>query len=510
MSGSLAGAGMFGGAVGSLLSAPTAWANDDAFSFEDMTDRAAEDAKRPYRDTRTLVPDYWTSISFDDYRKINFDGENAVWRGDTDFEIQLFHLGLYYDHAIKVNEIVDGRSEPLHYSPDMFNFGTFEPDEPLPDIGFSGFRVHYPLNTPRYHDEFAVFQGASYFRLIGRGHGYGQSARGLAIDTASTKGEEFPYFSEFWLEKPSPDAVELTVYARLDSPSCTGAFRFVIHPRTESQMDVRARIFPRRPIDKLGVAPLTSMFLFGENSERRFDDFRPEVHDTDGLMIHSGFGEWIWRPLADRKSLTVSSYGDNSVRGFGLIQRDRAFESYQDLEARYHVRPSLWVQPIGSWGEGRVELVEIPTDSEINDNIVSYWVPAEPVRPGEALEFVYIINAFSDRVQWPPGGRVESTRIGSAARPGSTEEVDADARLIVLDFNRGDLPYLAADQPVEAIATCSTGRVSPAICQKNPQTGGWRAFFDFFPEGAQTADLRCFLRLRQHTLTETWSYLWTA
>ncbi|MEM8916255.1 MAG: glucan biosynthesis protein, partial [Pseudomonadota bacterium] len=308
---------MFGGAVGSLLSAPTAWANDDAFSFEDMTDRAAEDAKRPYRDTRTLVPDYWTSISFDDYRKINFDGENAVWRGDTDFEIQLFHLGLYYDHAIKVNEIVDGRSEPLHYSPDMFNFGTFEPDEPLPDIGFSGFRVHYPLNTPRYHDEFAVFQGASYFRLIGRGHGYGQSARGLAIDTASTKGEEFPYFSEFWLEKPSPDAVELTVYARLDSPSCTGAFRFVIHPRTESQMDVRARIFPRRPIDKLGVAPLTSMFLFGENSERRFDDFRPEVHDTDGLMIHSGFGEWIWRPLADRKSLTVSSYGDNSVRGFG-------------------------------------------------------------------------------------------------------------------------------------------------------------------------------------------------
>lgn len=510
LSNSIVGAGSVQAAVSSLLAGPTAWANDEAFSYEALIDRAAEDAKQPYNDTRTLVPDYWNNISFDQYRQINFDSDHSVWQGEGDFEIQLFHLGLYFDHAVKVNEIADGAARPLAYSPDMFTFGEFKPDTPMPDIGFSGFRVHYPLNTPAYHDEFAVFQGASYFRLIGRGHGYGQSARGLAIDTALPKGEEFPYFSEFWLEKPAPDAVELRLYARLDSPSCTGIYRFVIHPRTESQIDVRARIFPRENIEKLGVAPLTSMFLFGENSERRFDDFRPEVHDTDGLMVHAGSGEWIWRPLAERANLTVSSYAGPDPRGFGLVQRDRDFQRYQDLEARYHDRPSLWVQPIGSWGEGRVELVEIPSDSEINDNIVAYWVPAEPVQAGADLEFVYLLSAFSDNPQWPPGGRAEATRIGTAARPGSTEAVDADARLIVIDFNGGDLPHLEASQPVEAMPGTSRGRVSAAICQKNPHTGGWRAFFDFFPEGAESADLRCYLRMRQHSLSETWSYLWTA
>lgn len=507
---SVLGAGGAHAALSGLLAAPTAWANDGNFSWEALVDQAASDAKRPYRDNRTPIPDYWKSISFDQYRQINYDGEQAVWRGEGDFEIQLFHLGLYFDRAVKVNEIVEGHAQPLHYAPDMFTFSRFEPDVPMPDIGFSGFRVHYPLNTPAYHDEFAVFQGASYFRLVGRGHGYGQSARGLAIDTASQKGEEFPYFSEFWLEKPSPTDTALRVYARLDSPSCTGAFRFVVRPRTESQIDVRARIFPRRPIDKLGIAPLTSMFLFGENSERRFDDFRPEVHDTDGLMVHAGTGEWIWRPLADRKELTVSSYAGGQPRGFGLVQRDRDFARYQDLEARYHERPSMWIQPVGEWGDGRVELVEIPSDSEINDNIVSYWVPARQVQAGDDLEFAYILNAFSDKTNWPPGGRVEATRIGTAARPGSTEKIAPDARLFVIDFNGGDLPHLAADQPVEAIASASVGYIKPSICQKNPQTGGWRAFFDYFPDGAKSADLRCYLRMRQHALSETWSYLWTA
>ena len=510
VSNGLLGAGAAHAALAGLLSGPTAWADDAGFSYEGLIDRAAEDAKRPYRDTRVPVPDYWRTISFDDYRKINFDGDRAVWKGEADFEIQLFHLGLYFERAVKINQIAGGAVSPIAYAPDLFTFGTLEPDVPMPDIGFSGFRVHYPLNTPAYKDEFAVFQGASYFRLIGRDQGYGQSCRGLAIDTALPSGEEFPYFSEFWLEKPEPAAGQLRLYARLDSPSCTGVFRFVIHPRTEAQMDVRARIFMREPVDKLGVAPLTSMFLFGENSERRFDDFRPEVHDTDGLMVHAGSGEWIWRPLAERSDLTISSYATTDPRGFGLVQRDRDFTQYQDLEARYHERPSIWIQPLGGWGEGRVELVEIPSESEIHDNIVAYWVPAEPVRAGDDLEFVYLISAFTENPQRPPGGRAEATRIGTAARPGSTEEVDADARLVVIDFSGGDLPHLQASQPVEAVANTSVGRVSPAICQKNPHTGGWRAFFDFFPEGAQSADLRCYLRMREHALTETWSYLWTA
>jgi glucans biosynthesis protein len=272
-------------------------------------------------------------------------------------------------------------------------------------LGFAGFRVHYPLQTPTYKDELIAFLGASYFRVLGRNTVYGLSARGLALDTASTSGEEFPYFTDFWLVKPAqPEQRTLTIYALLDGPSVAGAYQFVILPGTVTQVTVTSELFPRKRIAKLGVAPLTSMFLFGEDpAGHRFKDFRPEVHDSDGLLMQTGVGAWLWRPLMNPADLQVNRFMDQHPRGFGLSQRDRNFSHYLDSQSQFQRRPSYWVQPLGDWGKGGVELVEIPTDEEIHDNIVAYWVPSQPVERGKPLRFDYVLSAYMDSPLWPPG-----------------------------------------------------------------------------------------------------------
>ena len=256
----------------------------------------------------------------------------------------------------------------------------------MPDnLGFAGFRIHYPINKPDYHDEVAVFVGASYFRAVGQRMNYGLSARGLAIDTVLPSGEEFPYFRKFWIHEPQPDAKEISLYALLDGPSVAGAYHFVIHPGKETVIDVKLTLFLRKPVAKLGIAPMTSMFHHGENSYAKvMDDFRPEIHDSDGLMIATATGEWIWRPLVNPKTLLVNSFQVNNPAGFGLSQRDLDFDHYQDLESNYENRPSLWISPVGNWGEGRVELIQIPTDKEVYDNIVAFFVPSKLPEKGEA------------------------------------------------------------------------------------------------------------------------------
>ena len=486
-------------------------AQSAGFSFDALAERAAQLAGEAFEDPRRRLPEAWRDLSYDDYRKIRFDANQALWRAQGLFEVQLFHPGSIYDHTVDVHVLTDGVATPLPFGREMFDYGDLQPPEAGDDgLGFAGFRLHYPLNRPDYFDEFLVFLGASYFRLVGRGQRYGLSGRGLAIDTATPGGEEFPYFRAFWLEKPAPDATEMTVYALLDSESMTGAYRFVIQPRTEARLTVQARLFARRAIGKLGIAPLTSMFLKGENSRRRGDDYRPEVHDSDGLMIHGAGGEWIWRPLADRRAVTVASFAGDDLRGFGLIQRDRDFRSYEDLEAHYHERPSCWVTPGGSWGAGHVELVEIPTDSEYVDNVVAYWVPHRPVEPGDVLDIAYTLDSYLDHADRPPGGRAVSTRVGGAMHYGGTDWQDGDARLFVIDFDHGELPWLAAAEPVEAQVDTSSGALGPVVVHKNDETGGWRVFFGFRPDGDRPADLRCFLRHRGQVLSETWTYLWTA
>ncbi len=478
------------------------------FNFVDVYRRAEEMAAKPFADDESKLPKAIGALSYDEHRDIRFQPEKALWRDEgLPFEVQFFHRGFLFKRRVIVNSVEDGKVTPVAYSKELFDYGanTF-PDELPPDLGFAGFRLHYPLNRDNYYDEVAVFLGASYFRAIGQNQNYGLSGRGLAIDAGLPKAEEFPVFREFWIEKPKRDATEIIVYALLDSKSVTGAYRFVIRPGRETVMDVKTRVFMREKVQRLGIAPLTSMFFHGENTNRFIDDFRPEVHDSDGLLIEMGSGEWIWRPLNNLKKLRVSSFQDTNPRGFGLLQRDRNFDHYQDLEAFYQKRPSVWVEPIKDWGKGIIQLIEIPSKSEKYDNIVAFWVPDKPVEPGQEWAFDYRLYFALEQSGRPPAGRVWMTRIGA----GGVVDLDSKRRKFVVDFRGESLEKIDPETSVEGFVSVSSGKIINKLVYKNQFTGGWRVVFELIPENDDPVELRCFLRSAGDVLTETWSYQWIA
>ncbi len=345
-----------------------------AFTFADVIRLARERAAHPYRNRSPRLPASLAHLTYDQYRQIRFRPRDALWGPNSLYEVQFFHRGFEFDRRVEISQVVRGEPQPLRYTPRWFDFGRLTPlARHMPaNLGFAGFRLHFPLQTPDYRDELIAFLGASYFRVLGRNEVYGLSARGLAIDTAMARGEEFPWFTRFWLVRPAPRQRVITIYALLDSPSIAGAYRFQIVPGETSRVWVTEDLFARRRIAKLGVAPLTSMFLYGgDPAGHRFDDFRPEVHDSDGLLMQTGTGEWLWRPLANPRRLEVNRFMDLDPRGFGLIQRERSFSHYEDGAAQFERRPSYFVQPIGNWGRGGVELVESPTEEGMHDNIVA-------------------------------------------------------------------------------------------------------------------------------------------
>jgi len=478
-----------------------------AFGFDDVAARAAAQARIAYRLPPRVVPPELAALSYDQYRDIRFRTERALWRRDgLPFELMFFHLGKFQTLPVVINEIVSGRVRHIRFDPSDFDYGNnrLSPST-WPDLGYAGFRVHHALNTPSYKDELAVFLGASYFRALGAGQRYGLSARGLAIDAAGGQGEEFPRFTEFWIERPAADASALTIYALLDSPRATGAYRFTLVPGMQTMVEVRARLFLRAGVATLGIAPLTSMFHHGENSARR-DDFRPEVHDSDGLMIATvdaeGGSEWLWRPLTNPARPLTTSFAARELKGFGLMQRDRAFSSYEDVEARYERRPSTWVVPEGRWGPGRVELLQLPTPDETNDNIVAYWVPAQPPAPGQPLDLAYRIFWQGDEQERPPNGWTVQSRFGRGLAPLGQDEFQ-----YVVDFAGPALDALPADAVVDAAIT--PGRNAQLVernAYRNDARGGWRMSLRVKRiDPAQPVELRAFLQQGHHALTETWT-----
>ncbi len=489
--------------IAGLLGASAAW----GFGFTDVAARAEALAARPYENTQKKVPEWMLvgSMSYDQWRDIRFRPDHALWREENlPFQVQFFHPGLYYDRTVQVNVVDTAGVHAVPFSPERFDYGknTFADRIPA-DIGYAGFRIHYPLKNPNYLDELIVFLGASYFRALGRDNVYGLSARGLAIDTVEPSGEEFPAFIEYWLVEPEPTANHLVLYALMDSRSVTGAYRFDITPGEQTTVAVQLRLFPRRQVAKLGLTPLTSMFFFGENTTRHFDDFRPEVHDSDGLLIHFDGGEWLWRPVDNPPRINVSSFATRNPRGFGLIQRDRDFANHQDIETRAELRPSVWVDPEGDWGEGHIELVEIPTTTELVDNIVAFWVPAAPLRPGTPLSLSYTLSWYGDDPSRPPGGRTISTRRDRGTVEGGYR--------FVIDFDGDRLRALGPEQPPDGIVSAGPGVNAAEILDqhvvKHPGTGGWRLSFQLKPKRSGPIELRAFLTEHGHVLTETWSYV---
>lgn len=504
--------------------------NTPSFSFDEVKALAEKRAQSPYTDQYLKLKDEGPQLGYEEYRDIRFRPEQAIWANQkTKFQLQLFAPGGLYNRPVDLYLVEKGRANKLNFTSDVFNFGKVisaaKPDyvkalqkltgEILPldekynstDLTYSGFRIHNHINNRKNMDEFALFQGASYFRATAKDQNYGLSARGLAINTGSPQGEEFPYFRSFWIEKPSRKSNSITVYALLDSPSLTGAYKFIIKPGKDTVMDVDLTIYPRKEVALLGLAPLTSMFQFNGANTKKFDDFRPAVHDSEGLSILNGKGEWLWRPLRNASKLQVSTFMDESPKGFGLIQRNREFENYQDLEARYDLRPSLWIVPKGQWGKGAVELLEIPTNTEIHDNIVAFWRPDTPLKPGVPLTYSYTMYWGHGAKQKDPMANITRTMSGKA---------DGNNHRYIVEFTADKtMPKSAAkkdpsnpDLP-EVSVSSSAGQVLNKNIQLNPVTGGLRASFVLDPKGAENVDLRLSLLRDGKPVSEVFIYRWT-
>lgn len=479
---------------------------DKEFDYDQLIKMAQTLAQKPYVVPQSNLPQEITKLNYDQHRDIRFIRENGPWYGKKlPFEVQFFHLGSLFLTSVPINEVVGNHVHPLSYSPDYFDYGKNNLDtQKLSKIGYAGFRLHNPLNTKKYYDELVSFLGASYFRALGKGQKYGLSARGLAIDTAVQTGEEFPIFREFWLVRPKRNDKSVTVYALLDSVSATGIYTFVITPGENTIMDVDAKIFPRKEINKLGIAPLTSMYLFGENTKNKFDDHRPEVHDSDGLLVLNGKDEWLWRPLDNSKYLRISAFVDENPQGFGLLQRDQDPAHYLDFEANYEQRPSVWVEPVGNWGKGWVELVEIPSQQEIHDNVVAYWVPSEKVVPQKQLNYKYRLYWFKKLPVKKIPGDITATYTGIGGVSGMLE---SNKRKFVIDFDILNMKREVEKGIATLEVSASEGEIIGKHLAYNPVTKGLTAYIDFKPNG-KTSELRAAVVKRGKNISEVWSYQW--
>jgi glucans biosynthesis protein len=462
--------------------------------FAQLRERARTLAASPAQPPPPMELSKLKSIDYDAYRSIRFRPEKSLWRGEpVNFEIQFFHPGFYYQEPVGIFVIEQDVARALPFQSAWFSYDKVAPPVSDENLAFTGLRVHAPLNSDSYRDEVVVFQGASYFRVLGKGNVYGISARGLAIDFGEPHPEEFPRFSELYLVRPAKEDKFLWILALLESKRATGAYAFRLQPGETTTLDVSLAVFLREAVGVLGVAPVSSMYMFGEESPNRFGDFRPEVHDSDGLLSWSSGGEWLFRPLRNPPQTNVSTLRLDSPRGFGLMQRDRDFDHYQDLEAHYQDRPSLWVEPLAGFGKGGIRLLEMADPREITDNIAMAWVPDEV--PNLTLDMRYRLHLGTSPGA-SPGARVVATRIGKT-KEGSRFLVDFAGS--GLDQRKG----------VEAVISSVRGTIIEQHVETNPYTHGVRASFEIVPvQGARDVELRAFLRSEGDVLTETWSYLW--
>ena len=494
--------------------APQAGPGQAPFGYQDVVKHARDLAAAPYDATIPPLPDGLANLDYDAWRDIHFKSDKPLLGSqvNANFRLELFPLGHLYKRPVVVNVLREGLPAPIPYAANLFDYGRTKVDGNLPiNLGFAGFRLRFPVNAPHVWDEVVAFLGASYFRFLGRGQRYGLSARGLAVGGGLRLNEEFPYFREFWIETPDPAAERIVIYALLDGELATGAFRFDLVPGQETYIETSVTLFARKAVPALGLTPLSSMYLVGKNDHRRADEFRAELHDSDGLLMRTGAGEWIWRPLENPVAPSVSAFLDANPRGYGLLQRDRDFTSYQDLELAYELRPSYWIEPREGWGEGRVELLELPTNDETNDNIVVAWAPKDGLEPGKSLTCGYRITALMQDQGLTPGGRTVGTFHVAPRALGARESPPPGATRFLIDFAGGDLSYYMSDPSiVETIATTSNGRILRTFLTPNAHTRGFRAGVDLAVEPGQSADLRVFLRSGTKALTETWTFPWRA
>jgi glucans biosynthesis protein len=476
-------------------------AQDEAppFSRSVVLERARALAAAPFAPPEPAMPEALASLSAEAYAAIRYREDRRLFADVSPrFAVELLHSGFIYNVPVEIFVVDGGTARKVVYDAGLFAFPDMAPPSPTTPLEFAGFRALATLNKPDVLTPFALFAGASYFKALARDQIFGLSARGVAIGTGEAEGEEFPFFRAHWLETPAED--RMVVHSLLDGQSATGAYRFTIRPGDSTQMDVEATIFAREDVDHLGLAPLTSMFLFNVKDRREHDDFRTGLHDSDGLAMWNGSDERLWRPLHSPRLLQISAFSDNGPRGFGLVQRERRFTEYEDLVARYHRRPSAWVEPIGDWGKGHVMLVEIPSTEEIHDNIVAYWRPQTPLAAGSELSLTYRLGWGWEAPDLSGLLRVVRTLIGAGPD---------ESRRFVVDF-AGEGPQTVRASAVQLMAQANPGSIHDAEIYENPEVNGLRLRFDIDPEGSDVVELRIELRAGERRVAETWVYRWSS
>ncbi len=468
------------------------------FDFENVRVLAENLAAQPFKPPSSEIIESLLNLNYEQYQAIQFNHKKALWREDVlPFQLEFFLPGDGHKQVVPLHQIDDRGVRDIVFDANLFDMGSNHLKLPT-NLGYSGFRIVQPVKD---FIEVSAFLDASYFRMVGREQDYGTSARGLALNTVADESEEFPVFQQFWVLRPKTRDDAITVYALMDSRSIAGAYRVIIQPGTATVAVVKAVLFPRREVKQFGIAPLTSMFLYGKNGHPPFADFRPEVHDADGLLIQNGRGEWIWRPLEAGKMTRVDSFQDDGPRGFGLMQRERDFERYQDLGAGYQRRPSVWVQPVGNWGKGSVDLVQLASDQESFDNVVAFWRPAAPPLVGHALEVNYELRWTTNDPAALDLGHVRSTRIGrTIGQPSHLR--------FVVEFDGAAVETLSTNENFTAHIDHGAG-AKPVTHDlfKNQFNHTWRLVIEIV-EPSQALNLRARLERRGHPITETWDYTW--
>ena len=485
----------------------------EPFGFEGLIERARRLAQQPYALPPRPAPEVVQRIDYDAHGKLRFRPEYALHAdGPGAYPVTFVFMGGFFPKSVRMHAVREGMAREILYSPDYFTVDADSPARELPAdaSAFAGLWLRESRLSGDWKpkEPWATFLGASYFRAVGELGQVGMSARGIALDVAGPNPEEFPDFVAHWIEEGAGEGEPVTVHSLLDGPSLSGAYRFRMSRGSGVVMEIEKHLFLRRDVERLGVAPLTSMFWYGEYGRERQADWRPEVHDADTLVIWNGAGEHILRPLNNPTRIFHTSYLDTNPKGFGLAQRDRNFDHYLD-GVGYDKRPSTWVEPLGDWGRGMVQLVEVPTDDEIYDNIAAYWLPERPSRAGDALSFRYRLHWLSDEPYFPAAemAKVVATRMGRGGQPGKPRP--RGVTKFTIEFLGGglkDLPYGVRPEPV-----IWASRGQPSLVQTEPVPnnvpGHWRVHFDLAVDGREPVDMRLFLRQGERTLSETWLYL---
>lgn len=474
----------------------------EPFSFDMLKRYAREMAAAPWRPAELPDAAVLDRIDYDRHNQIRFRDENTLWQGQGRVSpVQPFFPGTYFRQPVRLYAVEGGMAREMPFDLGLFDIPADNPAHELTHTrGFAGFRVKDADSGL----DWMAFLGASYWRTSGYSGQFGLSVRGLALDTAINGPEEFPLFTRFWLE-PAENG-DLTAYALMESPRATGAYRIMSRRDNGVVQDVTATIWLRGDVERLGIAPLTSMFWFGKNSRAVAADWRPEVHDSDGLEILMANGERIWRPLNNPPHTMVNTFTSPGVQGFGLMQRERDFEQYQDDGVFYEKRASAWIQPEGDWGEGQVTLVELSTNDEIHDNIVAFWTPAATAVAGQSHDFAYRLTWTEDGPVPARAARFRAVRLGAGGVPGQPRPPGVVK--VVCDLDTLGLAQLDRDSGVELVAETSRGTLAgPAVY---PVVGRdrWRAIFDLDfaalpPDDDSPINLRAWLRHQDAALSET-------